>query len=99
MGRKTTRHSSLTQNGAKVAKILTKEGFFPHPGEISARAGGGGEIRIKIIADDGRTRIRVSGGGVQQIYIYGSVSLPELVETLSNAFGSGAIESVVAKRD
>jgi hypothetical protein len=90
---KSTRHSSVTDNGAKVCKILRRAGFHPHPGPISARSGRGGELRIKITSDSGRVRIRVSGGGVQEIFLYGAVDFESLVKSLADALGRDAIES------
>jgi hypothetical protein len=78
-----------------VCKILRRAGFHPHPGPISARSGRGGQVRLKISSDDGRIRIRVAGGGVQEIFIYGSVEMDVVVASLSDALGSAVIESVI----
>jgi hypothetical protein len=94
--RKATRHTTLTDNGAKVCKILQRAGFYPHPGLIRGRSGRGGELRVKISADSGRTRIRVAGGGVQEIFLYGSVDLKLVVSSLSDVLGRKAIENVTS---
>ncbi|MBF0444150.1 MAG: hypothetical protein HQL68_01065 [Magnetococcales bacterium] len=96
MKHKATRHTTLTENGAKVCKILQRSGFYPHPGHISGRSGRGGEMRVKISADRGRTRIRVAGGGVQEIFLYGSVDLEMVVSSLSDVLGRQAIETVTS---
>lgn len=96
MKRKSTRHTSLTDNGAKVCQLLKRAGFRPHPGPISARSGRGGALRVKISADQGRTRIRIAGGGVQEVFLYGTVELQHLVDILSLGLGSHVIESVVS---
>ncbi|MBF0195603.1 MAG: hypothetical protein HQL71_13660 [Magnetococcales bacterium] len=94
MKNKATRHTTLTDNGAKVFKVLQRAGFYPHPGHISGRFGRGGEMRVKITSECGRTRIRVAGGGVQEIFLYGSVDLKLVVSSLSDVLGPKAIEAV-----
>lgn len=96
--RKSTRHSSLTDNGTRVWKILKRADLHPHPGPISAKSGRGGLLRIKISCDSTRTRIRVAGGGVQEIFLYGSVDHNRVVAILVEEFGIGAIESVVCNK-
>ena len=97
MKRKATRHTSLTQNAGKVAAALRKAGLRPHPGRISARSGSGGALRVKITADPGRTRIRVSGGGVQELFIYGAVNLKSVQAAIVRRLGSDVIESIVER--
>ncbi|MBF0380717.1 MAG: hypothetical protein HQL69_06855 [Magnetococcales bacterium] len=96
MKHKATRHTTLTDNGAKVYKTLQRAGFYPHPGHISGRSGRGGQLRLKISSDSSRTRIRVAGGGVQEIFLYGSVNLKLVVTSLREVFGQKAIETVTA---
>ncbi|OSM04818.1 hypothetical protein [Magnetofaba australis] len=84
-----TRHTSLIPNAEKVVALLRKAGYKPHPGPIDGR-GGRGALRIKIVAQPNRTRIIVSGGGAQEIYLYGPVDLQQLFEILPQArFESG----------
>ncbi|MBF0453187.1 MAG: hypothetical protein HQL72_00035 [Magnetococcales bacterium] len=98
MKKKATRHTSLTDNGAKVCKALRRGGFSPHPGPISARSGRGGQLRIKVSSENGRTRIRVAGGGVQEIFLYGLVDIDKVVRALDEMSGSFVIESVVNQK-
>lgn len=95
MNRRGTRHSSLTEKAALLCRALRKAGFFPHPGPINARGSGSGDCRIKISAENGRTRIRVTGHGVQEIFLYGSVDVEEVVRTIASMGVGVRIESVV----
>lgn len=71
--------------GAKtVVKELKKAGFHPHPGVIDAKGGGGGEIRVKVVAESNRYRLVVTGSGVQEIFLYGKIDFPRLQEVLTS---------------
>ena len=88
-----TRHTSLTDAAGKVVKALRAAGYRPHPGRISAR-GGKGAVRLKVSGDSSRTRIRVAGGGVQELLLYGDVELDHLLTVLRQTVGPDAIEQV-----
>ncbi|MBF0369081.1 MAG: hypothetical protein HQL52_06460 [Magnetococcales bacterium] len=94
MSRKRTRHTTLTEKANQVSRALKKGGWLVHPGPIDARGGRGGDLRVKINAESGRVRIRVAGGGVQELFLYGPVELNRVVESISTALGATAIESV-----
>ncbi|MBF0144614.1 MAG: hypothetical protein HQL84_00830 [Magnetococcales bacterium] len=95
MNRRTTRHSSLTEKAALLCKALRKAGFHPHPGPINARGRGGGDCRVKISSDSGRIRLRVTGHGVQEVFLYGPVDLDRLVQAIDTMGVGVRIESVV----
>ncbi|MEO5367050.1 MAG: hypothetical protein H7831_12035 [Magnetococcus sp. WYHC-3] len=90
-----TRHTTLIPTARRVHAALTAAGWRPHPGPIDPRGGRGGALRVKINADPGRTRIRVSGGGVQELYMYGPVDLQQVRQVLASTLGEAAIEAVV----
>ncbi|MGN7612258.1 hypothetical protein ACQZV8_09260 [Magnetococcales bacterium HHB-1] len=94
MRRVRPRHSSLTGVARRVVKILKKEGWIVHPGRIDPKGGRGGQTRIKLTAESNRTRIRVAGGGVQEMFLYGDVVLSDLVRVLEKAFDKKSIESI-----
>ncbi|MBF0623605.1 MAG: hypothetical protein HQL82_02240 [Magnetococcales bacterium] len=87
-----TRHTTLTPSAAKVVAILRRAGFRPHPGTINPRGGHGGTMRIKITSEPGRTRIRVAGGGVQEVYLYGPVEPTRIIDALQRHLGSGVVQ-------
>ncbi|MBF0142013.1 MAG: hypothetical protein HQL57_06975 [Magnetococcales bacterium] len=99
MKRKPTRHSSLTDNAARVVAALRRAGFRPHPGPISGRFGGGGTVRVKISGESGRTRLRVAGGGVQELFLYGPVRMETVVAVIRELFGPDSLEAVVLHKN
>lgn len=88
-----TRHSTLIPAAARAVRALKKAGFAPHPGRIDPMGGKGG-VRIKLTAEPGRTRIRVAGGGVQELFLYGPVEMEQVAAALTEAFGKAALEAV-----
>ena len=88
-----TRHSTLIPAAARVVRVLKRAGFAPHPGRIDPM-GGKGAVRIKLAVDPGRTRIRVAGGGVQELFLYGPVEMQKVAAVLVEAFGKSALEAV-----
>nr|CRH06184.1 protein of unknown function [Candidatus Magnetococcus massalia] len=98
MGRRGTRHSTLLPGAARVAKALKKGGYLPHPGPIDPKGGKGGSLRIKISSDPSRTRIRVAGGGVQELFLYGEVEINAVWSLLSDSFGSQVMEAIADTR-
>lgn len=93
MNRRTTRHTSVTENAALLCKALRKAGYHPHPGPINARGRGSGDCRVKISSEVGRTRLRVTGHGVQEVFLYGPVDVAKII-TVIEAMGV-RIEAVV----
>ncbi|MBF0424923.1 MAG: hypothetical protein HQL66_03775 [Magnetococcales bacterium] len=94
MAKNKTPHTTLTPAAARVARILRRGGLAPYPGPIDPKGGKGGTLRIKVTNDPGRLRIRVAGGGVQELYLYGPVTLPTVVALLAASLGSQALEHV-----
>ncbi|MEG3637707.1 hypothetical protein [Magnetococcus sp. PR-3] len=97
MGRRGTRHTTLTSHARKVSVALIRAGFKPHPGPIDPKGGRGGSMRIKVSVDANRTRVRVAGGGVQVLYLYGT-SDKQVWETLQQALGYHVMEALVDGR-
>ncbi|ABK44818.1 hypothetical protein Mmc1_2318 [Magnetococcus marinus MC-1] len=98
MGRRGTRHSTLTPHARRVAEVLSRSGFHPHPGPIDPKGGRGGVLRIKLSADANRTRVRVAGGGVQELYLYGQADLQQVERVLTAALGQQVLEALVDGR-
>ncbi|MBF0108174.1 MAG: hypothetical protein HQL76_03230 [Magnetococcales bacterium] len=97
MRRSATRHSSLTEKAALLCKALRQAGFHPHPGPINARGRGGGDCRVKINSEPGRIRLRVTGHGVQEVFLYGPVAMDRVVATIKEIQGV-RIESIADAR-
>ncbi|MBF0177395.1 MAG: hypothetical protein HQL63_11200 [Magnetococcales bacterium] len=94
MAKNKTPHTTLIPAAARVARMLRRAGLAPYPGLIDPKGGKGGAFRIKVTSDPGRIRIRVAAGGVQELYLYGSVSLDKVVSILVAELGSQALEQV-----
>ncbi|MBF0138689.1 MAG: hypothetical protein HQL74_00265 [Magnetococcales bacterium] len=82
MNRRTTRHTSLTEKAALLCKALRKVGYHPHPGPINAKGRSSGDCRVKISSEAGRTRLRVTGHGVQEVFLYGPVDIAKIVSVI-----------------
>lgn len=84
-------HTTLTESGRRAAEAIARAGLLPYPGVISPRGGRGGEARVTVTAEPGRVRVGVSGGGHQEILVYGPVPREPLVEALEAEFGLGRV--------
>lgn len=87
-------HTSLTGPGKRVAKVIKRLGYVPHPGPIDPKRTRG-HARVTVTAERSRVRIVATGEGIQDVYLYGSVDHQSVVRALSGEFG----EDNVAVRD
>ncbi|MBF0604711.1 MAG: hypothetical protein HQL07_13590 [Nitrospirae bacterium] len=99
MNRRATRHTSVTEKAALVCKVLRRLGYRPHPGPIDARGRRSGACRIKISSEPSRTRLRITGQGVQEVFLYGPVVLADIIKALESMGAGICIESVVLHRE
>jgi len=75
---KKTRHTTVTEEAAKVYQLLLRAGFVACPGAISGSPGS--QRRITITYELTRTRITVASKGVQDLHLYGAINR-EILET------------------
>ncbi|HIJ85572.1 MAG: hypothetical protein HW380_1458 [Magnetococcales bacterium] len=99
MNRRGTRHTSLTEKAVLLCRALRKAGYRPHPGPIDGRGRSRGDCRIKISSEPGRIRLRVTGHGVQEVFLYGPVELEKIVKAIETMGAGVHIESIIQTRE
>jgi hypothetical protein len=77
---KKTRHTTVTEEAAKIYSLLLRSGFVACPGAISGSPGS--QRRITITYELNRTRITIASKGVQDLHIYGVVNREKLEAAL-----------------
>jgi len=85
-----TPHSTLTDTAARAARALRARGLLPYPGVISAKRSRSAP-RVVVTVERGRVRVTVSGGGIQDIHLYGQVAAADVMEPLEREFGADSV--------